>query len=409
MNKYFLKIIVNNGLVGVATQTFNMYLIWYFAVILHRQDMVALLSTLQVIDIVLGPVGGSFADMNNPIKIIKIASTFRIMITIILISSAFMIKVDFKIIVLLISSLLLNLIEDFYSPAVAVTAYKLSKNDVEQVKNNAGFEAVNSMISIFSAILIGVMTTYLNFEYSIFVIVILIFFSNIFILKSNLPDSDNTRNKVSINIKGIFKKTLSGTRAIFKEKVIVTIIPYVVMANFLYWLFWYVQPLYLSQKIPTMKSAFSIQQFVIAIFSIVATIYVQKKNTLIMTYLKKYRILLIMQSSALLILALVYSSNNNKTALVVGLVVLWALYSILNTLTGIMMLVIIQNKIDEKLLGTSLGTVFSILMGMSPVAGMVSGIVNIDAKTLIIISGLMVIIFILSLFDRRFSEVLNND
>ena len=55
MNKKFLKIIISDGVVTIATQTFNLFLIWFFAVKLHRQDMVALLGTLQVIEIVEVP------------------------------------------------------------------------------------------------------------------------------------------------------------------------------------------------------------------------------------------------------------------------------------------------------------------------------------------------------------------
>ncbi|WP_301710953.1 hypothetical protein [Oenococcus sicerae] len=139
MNKNFLKIIINDGVVTVATQTFNLFLIWYFAVKLHRQDMVALLGALQVIEIVGGPIGGAVADMINPAKILKWVSLMRIGVTSILFFSLFQTHINLTIWLLLSFSTFNSLLSVFYASAVEVSTYKFAKNESERVKNNAGF------------------------------------------------------------------------------------------------------------------------------------------------------------------------------------------------------------------------------------------------------------------------------
>lgn len=410
MNKNFLKILYNDGLVSIAEQTFNLFLIWYFGYKLNRQDLVALLSGLQIIDISLGPVTGSFADKNNQIKIIKYTSLFRSILSFFLIFTAFISHVNFQIIFLITLSFLLSLIGDIYNPAVSITAYKLSDSENELVKNNAGFEGVSQLVSVLSAALMALLTNYMSLNISLCLIAFLLLFSNLSVLGSRLPSNlTENNNTTKILFSGIIKETIFGVKSMLNQKVIKTLLPYVLITNFLYWLFWYTQPILLSNIMPHFKSAFSLQEIVIAVSGILTSILIQKTSNFIMKYIEHYRFFLIIQSSSLFVLSIIYYTNNNFFYLLFSLVLFWSLYSIFNTLTGIMMITMIQRQIPESILGTSMGTIFSLIMGITPISGIVSGIITINKFNLIVISGLMVVVLLLSLVDKNFSGVLIDD
>ncbi|KAA8372129.1 MFS transporter [Leuconostoc carnosum] len=413
MNKNFLKIIINDGVVTVATQTFNLFLIWYFAVKLHRQDMVALLGTLQIIGIVGGPVGGAVADMVNPAKILKWVSLIRIFVTSILFFSLFQTHTNIIIWLLLIFSTLNSLISVFYASAVEVSTYKFAKNESERVKNNAGFSAVSEISSILSGSLLAIMITYLDLKSSTILIIFLIILSVIGILniptaKNIIPDVINNSD-VNFKFNEAVSSTFKGLRNILHEPIIQTVIPYALIMNFLYWTFWYIQPLYLNYKIPNIKYAFSLQQIVISVASVIATIVIQRKHTLVMNYKGHYRLLLLIQSGALFLLSLLYAFINSEKILITGLICFWALYSLFNSFTGIILITLLQEKIDNKILGTTLGTIFTLLMVTAPLAAIASKTVPIKSISLIILTGLMVVSLLYALTDKRFLEVLHDD
>lgn len=413
MNKNFLKIIINDGVVTVATQTFNLFLIWYFAVKLHRQDMVALLGTLQIIGIVGGPVGGAVADMVNPAKILKWVSLIRIFVTSILFFSLFQTHTNIIIWLLLIFSTLNSLISVFYASAVEVSTYKFAKNESERVKNNAGFSAVSEISSILSGSLLAIMITYLDLKSSTILIIFLIILSVIGILnistaKNIIPDVINNSD-VNFKFNEAASSTFKGLRNILHEPIIQTVIPYALIMNFLYWTFWYIQPLYLNYKIPNIKYAFSLQQIVISVASVIATIVIQRKHTLVMNYKGHYRLLLLIQSGALFLLSLLYAFINSEKILITGLICFWALYSLFNSFTGIILITLLQEKIDNKILGTTLGTIFTLLMVTAPLAAIASKTVPIKSISLIILTGLMVVSLLYALTDKRFLEVLHDD
>lgn len=413
MNKNFLKIIINDGVVTVATQTFNLFLIWYFAVKLHRQDMVALLGTLQIIGIVGGPVGGAVADMVNPAKILKWVSLIRIFVTSILFFSLFQTHTNIIIWLLLIFSTLNSLISVFYASAVEVSTYKFAKNESERVKNNAGFSAVSEISSILSGSLLAIMITYLDLKSSTILIIFLIILSVIGILnistaKNIIPDVINNSD-VNFKFNEAVSSTFKGLRNILHEPIIQTVIPYALIMNFLYWTFWYIQPLYLNYKIPNIKYAFSLQQIVISVASVIATIVIQRKHTLVMNYKGHYRLLLLIQSGALFLLSLLYAFINSEKILITGLICFWTLYSLFNSFTGIILITLLQEKIDNKILGTTLGTIFTLLMVTAPLAAIASKTVPIKSISLIILTGLMVVSLLYALTDKRFLEVLHDD
>ena len=413
MNKNFLKIIINDGVVTVATQTFNLFLIWYFAVKLHRQDMVALLGTLQIIGIVGGPVGGAVADMVNPAKILKWVSLIRIFVTSILFFSLFQTHTNIIIWLLLIFSTLNSLISVFYASAVEVSTYKFAKNESERVKNNAGFSAVSEISSILSGSLLAIMITYLDLKSSTILIIFLIILSVIGILnistaKNIIPDVINNSD-VNFKFNEAVSSTFKGLRNILHEPIIQTVIPYALIMNFLYWTFWYIQPLYLNYKIPNIKYAFSLQQIVISVASVIATLVIQRKHTLVMNYKGHYRLLLLIQSGALFLLSLLYAFINSEKILITGLICFWALYSLFNSFTGIILITLLQEKIDNKILGTTLGTIFTLLMVTAPLAAIASKTVPIKSISLIILTGLMVVSLLYALTDKRFLEVLHDD
>ena len=413
MNKNFIKIIVSDGVVTIATQTFNLFLIWYFAVKLHRQDMVALLGALQIIEIIGGPIGGAIADIVNPAKILKWVSIIRICVTVILLFSLFQTDTYVIILLLLIFSTLNSLISVFYASAVEVSTYKFAKNESERVKNNAGFSAVSEISGILSGSLLAFMTTYLNLTSSTILIMVLIAFSVIGILnmsaeKNVIPDVVDNRNE-KFKFTEAITSTFKGMKSILGEPIIKTVIPYALIINFLYWTFWYIQPLYLNYKIPNIKYAFSLQQMIISIASVVATIVIQRKHTLVMNYKRHYRLLLLIQSGALLLLSLLYAFINSEKMLTVGLICFWAVYSLFNSFTGIILITLLQEKIDNRILGTTLGTIFTLIMVTAPIAAIASRAVPIKSTSLIILTGLMVAILLYSLTDKRFLEVLNDD
>ena len=179
--------------------------------------------------------------------------------------------------------------------------------------------------------------------------------------------------------------------------------------NFLYWTFWYIQPLYLNYKIPNIKYAFSLQQIVISVASVIATLVIQRKHTLVMNYKGHYRLLLLIQSGALFLLSLLYAFINSEKILITGLICFWALYSLFNSFTGIILITLLQEKIDNKILGTTLGTIFTLLMVTAPLAAIASKTVPIKSISLIILTGLMVVSLLYSLTDKRFLEVLHDD
>lgn len=413
MNKNFIKIILNDGVVTVATQTFNLFLIWYFAVKLHRQDMVALLGMLQIIEIGGGPIGGAVADMVNPAKILKWVSLIRICVTGILLFSLFQTRINGIILLLLIFSTLNSLISVFYSSAVEVSTYKFAKNEGERVKNNAGFSAVSGISSILSGSLLAVMITYLDLKSSTILIIFLIILSAIGILnistaKNVIPDVINNSD-VNFKFNEAVSSTFKGLRNILHEPIIQTVIPYALIMNFLYWTFWYIQPLYLNYKIPNIKYAFSLQQIVISVASVIATLVIQRKHTLVMNYKGHYRLLLLIQSGALFLLSLLYAFINSEKILITGLICFWALYSLFNSFTGIILITLLQEKIDNKILGTTLGTIFTLLMVTAPLAAIASKTVPVKSISLIILTGLMVVSLLYSLTDKRFLEVLHDD
>ncbi|MFT8324556.1 MFS transporter [Oenococcus sicerae] len=289
---------------------------WYFAVKLHRQDMVALLGALQVIEIVGGPIGGAVADMINPAKILKWVSLMRIGVTSILFFSLFQTHINLTIWLLLSFSTFNSLLSVFYASAVEVSTYKFAKNERERVKNNAGFSAVSGISSILSGSLLAFMITYLDVKSSTILIILLIALSaigilNISVAKNLIPDVAKDNN-VKFKFNEAVINTFRGLRHILHEPVIQTVMPYALVMNFLYWTFWYIQPIYLNDKLPNIEYAFSLQQIVISAASVVATIVIQHKHTLVMNYKSHYRLLLLIQSGALFILSLLYSLTDKR-------------------------------------------------------------------------------------------------
>lgn len=413
MNKKFLKIIISDGVVTIATQTFNLFLIWFFAVKLHRQDMVALLGTLQVIEIVGGPMGGAVADLINPAKILKWVSLVRIVATGFLFVSLFQTQISLTIWLLLIFSTLNSLLSVFYASAVEVATYRFANNESERVKNNAGFSAITGISSILSGSLLAFMTAYLDIKSSTLLIIFLIFLSVLGILNISTRDNVISESRIEMEIKfslrEALRNTFQGLKGLLKEPVIQTIIPYALVMNFLYWTFWYIQPIYLNYKLPKVQYAFSLQQIVISVASVLATIIIQRNHTLVMSYKKHYRLLLLIQSGSLFLLSLLYSTINSSVLLIVGLIGFWSIYSLFNSFTGIILITLLQEKIDNKILGTTLGTIFTLLMVTAPLAAIASRIIPIKSISLILLTGLMIASLLYSLKDNRFLEVLEND
>ncbi len=408
MNKYFRRILFSDCLSSIATQAYNLFLIWYFASQLHNQSLIALLSSIQLADLFFGPLGGAVADISNPLKVIKQTTFYRIIISLLLLAITCFMQVRALAFFLLLFALITSIISAFYAACIEVTTYKLSQSETELIKNNTGFTALTQLASIFSAALMAVMSAFLSLKESILIITLLLVISGLSILSKKLPINLIEHQAKKINFSELFTQTFQGIGQLKKLKVITVIIPYALALNFLYWLFWYLQPAFLNNSLSLFKSAFSIQELVIATVSVITTLFIQKKPQLIAHTVKHYRFLLLFQNGSLFLLSLSFAFLNRQNLILICVLLFWTIYSIFNTLTGIIFLTMIQNKVDEQILGTILSTSFTLLSSMTPLAGICSDFIWLRAVNLVVITGLMVLIILLSFFDHRFTAILNS-
>ncbi|WP_054690172.1 hypothetical protein [Fructilactobacillus florum] len=75
--KTIWKLAINDFVAATASMAFSVYTIWYLGAVLHDQKMVAVFGSLSIINILLTPLGGRFADQVAKITIIKYASMLR--------------------------------------------------------------------------------------------------------------------------------------------------------------------------------------------------------------------------------------------------------------------------------------------------------------------------------------------
>ncbi|UQS83670.1 MFS transporter [Bombilactobacillus thymidiniphilus] len=178
--KKIWQLVFNDFLSNVAIQSFDVYTIWYIAQITKDQRLVALFGSVGIINVLLSPIGGVFADNYPRDKIIKVTSVIR--------SFGFLVFLIFVLVLhdiryLVVSlSFLLSLLGAFYTPAIQAIVPNISQTDDELFSNNTYVSTANQLASITGAGVGGILIMIVRPRLVYLMITILIIMATLFII-----------------------------------------------------------------------------------------------------------------------------------------------------------------------------------------------------------------------------------
>ncbi|USS86537.1 MFS transporter [Fructilactobacillus cliffordii] len=400
------QVALNDLASSIATQAFSIYTFWYIASHLHNQGLISLLGGLELLTVLLAPVGGVVADTWSRVKIMQIISLIR---TGLLLAFVVLLLVTQQLSYLLIAAGTgLSILSAFYNPAVEAIIPDYADSDAELVQNNTIVNVANQTATIAASVVAGLFTFLPSNLMAYGLLLLLLAIATISILRlqdysHRQPDDhpwDNFRST----------KLVSEFKAIVKIPVIRVLLPYAIILNLSFWSFWFLTPLYLTTYLHRFRIAFSLQELLIGIAAITCGIVVGRYTGLLARLIRWYPLFLLLQGSGFVLFLLVMQITSNLLVQVVSFCLAWLMYGTFNFLTGLMFVTAVQRKLQPEQMGKTLGTIFSIFGILSPLASLITGVVHQPNTQLML--GLvlpMILVPLVMLFDGRVKWVLQSD
>lgn len=405
--KIIYKLSLNDLLNSSAIQAFTIYTLWYLSTTLSNQSTIAVFGSMSLIGIVLSPFGGILSDHGSRLRIITNTSILRFISFAIFFLSFFILKKTEALLVLICG--ILSAISSFYTPALESVVPEISTSDSELLKNNSYINMINQTSSIFGAAIAGVLVFWESPFISYLIILLLLFFSVLFLLKINLT-KDFQSSHQSMNINKLILNLPQQFRIAFSTKIIRVLFPYACCLNISFWLFYYYMPLYLRQIFKTIPSAFSIQEFVVSFFSVISGLLVTRYSKYILKHSNLYVPLLLLQSIGISLMPLFFLGHHSPSFKILILIIAWGMYGTFNFASSLLFITKIQQQVPTKQLGTVFGIVFAFFGAASPIAASLSGLLKITITSLnLFLIGLPTILIpIIMFFDKRIRVLMQN-
>ncbi|USS87332.1 MFS transporter [Fructilactobacillus hinvesii] len=397
------QVAVNDLASSVATQAFSIYTVWYIASHLHNQSLISLLGGLELLTVVLAPIGGVVADTWSRVKIMQIISVLRTgLLFAFVLLLIFTQQLNY---LLLATGTGLSILAAFYSPAVEAIIPDYANSEDELVQNNTIVNVANQTATITASVVAGLFTFLPSNLIAYGLLLLLLALATISILRLQ----DHSHRQPMTNPWSNFRLTKLGSefRAIGKIPVIKVLLPYAIILNLSFWTFWFLTPLYLTTYLHRFRIAFSLQELLIGVAAISCGIVVGKYTNLLARLIRYYPVFLLFQGSGFVIFFLVMQITTNLLVQIVSFCLAWILYGVFNFLTGLMFITAVQRKLQPNQMGKTLGTIFSIFGILAPLASLITGVIHQPTTPLML--GLvcpMILVPLLMLFDRRVKRAL---
>ncbi|WP_395319701.1 MFS transporter [Fructilactobacillus frigidiflavus] len=396
--KNIKKIALNDLLSSTAIQSFNIYTLWYVASHMYNQLMIAILGFLEIFNILLAPLGGVLADEYSKVKIMQLSSLLRMLILLFFVISLLLTNNLFFILMIVCSCL--SIIGSFYTPAIEAIIPENSVNENSLIENNSLINTVAQFSTIAASILAGLFTLLASEKLVYTIILLMMILATISILR--LRDYGKKKTfKPEFN-KSKFAKVLTNFVSVFKIPVVKILLPYAILLNLSFWCFWFLTPLYLTTYFPEFKIAFSVQELIIGVSSVVCGLVVGKFTQLITKFKKFYPVMLLFQTFGIVLFTLVVFLNCNLIIKIGCFCLAWVAYGVFSFVAGIVFVTTLQNEIPSEKMGTTLGLVFSLFGILAPISSVITIFFPHPSKLgMVIVSLPMLLIPIVMCFDKR--------
>ncbi|USS89536.1 MFS transporter [Fructilactobacillus cliffordii] len=400
------QVALNDLASSIVTQAFSIYTFWYIASHLYNQGLISLLGGLELLTVLLAPVGGVVADTWSRVKIMQIISLIR---TILLLAFVVLLLVTQQLSYLVIATGTgLSILSAFYNPAVEAIIPDYADSDAELVQNNTIVNVANQTAIIVASVVAGLFTFLPSNLLAYGFLLLLLAIATISILRLQ----DYSHRQPADYPWDNFRLTKLGSefKAIVKIPVIRVLLPYAIILNLSFWSFWFLTPLYLTTYLQRFRIAFSLQELIIGIAAITCGMVVGRYTGLLARLIRWYPLFLLLQGSGFVLFLLVMQITSNLLVQVVSFCLAWLMYGTFNFLTGLMFVTAVQRKLQPEQMGKTLGTIFSIFGILSPLASLITGVVHQPTTQLML--GLvlpMILVPLVMLFDGRVKRVLQSD
>ncbi|USS92826.1 MFS transporter [Fructilactobacillus ixorae] len=397
------QVALNDLASSIATQAFSIYTFWYIASHLHNQGLISLLGGLELLTVLLAPVGGVVADTWSRVKIMQIITVMR---TGLLCAFVILLVVTRQLNYLLIATGTgLSILAAFYGPAVEAIIPDYATSEDELVQNNTIVNVANQIATIAASVVAGLFTFLPSNLIAYSLLLLLLAMATISILRLQ---AHSHRQPVTNPWKNFqLAKLVSEFRTIGKIPVIKVLLPYAIILNLSFWSFWFLTPLYLTTYLHRFRIAFSLQELLIGVAAISCGIVVGKYTGWLSKLIIYYPVFLLFQGSGFVIFLLVMQVRLTLVMQIVSFCVAWLLYGVFNFLTGLMFVTAVQRKLQPDQMGKTLGTIFSIFGILAPLASLITGVIKQPTTPLMLLLVCpMLLVPLLMLFDPRVNRAL---
>lgn len=406
--KKIWKLVLNDLISSATIQSFNVYTIWYIASNIKDQRIVALFGSVQIVNILLSPLGGVIADEYRRDRIIKITSFIR-SISFVIFLILILILRDFRYLIIGMS-LLLSCISSFYTPAIESVVPNISLNDEELFKNNTYINMANQLSSIIGAGIGSFLIFIVKPSIVYLIITVLIIVSTSFVMHFTLtiPQEFSHRNdfKKIFSLDGI-KRIVLNIKMVLNTKIIRVLFPYACLINLSFWVFYYLMPVYLNIELSKYSFAYSLQEFVIALSAFICGTFMSRYSQFFIKRSSLYSTYLFLQSFGICLMPLLFHFIKIDLIKLIVLIFAWALYGVFNFLSGLIFITKIQQEIDKDKLGVTIGIIFSVFGALGPISAALSGLITKpNSIIMLFISMSMLLVTVVMMFDKRISKVL---
>lgn len=402
------KLVLNDFISSSTIQAFNIYTIWYIAQITKDQKVVALFGSMGIINILLSPIGGVFADSHPKDQIIKTVSFIRSILFCLFFIIVLFLK-DFRYAIILLA-FMLSIISSFYTPAIESIVPNISADEKELFTNNTYINTANQLSSIIGAGIGGILVIIINPSLAYLLITVLMSISALFIMSFTTymtKGSSKTNSHIPILSRKSVKKIIHNTKAVCSFPIIKVLLPYACLINLSFWLYYYLMPIYLSNQFTKYKFAYSLQEFIIAFSAFICGLILSKFSDYFLKKSYLYVFYLFMQSIGIVLMPLLFMLFTNELVKLVILIIAWFLYGIFNFLSGLIFITKIQQLVDNSRLGITFGIIFSIFGALGPISAGLSGFISqITSGIVFSIGSIMLLITIIMFFDKRIYKFL---
>lgn len=409
--KTIWKLVFNDFLSTTAIQAFDIYTIWYIAHVTQNQHLIAIFGGVGILNILLTPIGGFFADNYSKQQIIKMVSYLKSILFIgLFVIVTFTKDVNGNVILM---SGLLSVLSAFYTPATESIIPEISDGEDELFTNNTYLNLAGQLAAIVGAGIGSLLIITFTPSIVYLIIAFLVILSSLFVIK--FLGKSSLSNSANFEIKKFFRKENCqqiwvNLKSVWKFPIIKVIFPYACLINLSFWVYYYLMPVYLGHEFKQIKFAYSLQELTIAVAGLVCGILLSRFTDYFIKKAKFYVYYLIAQSVGIVTMPLIFTLLHNEVGKLIVLIMAWFIYGIFNFISSLIFVTKIQQLVDTAMLGTTLGIIFSIFGALGPISAGVSGLISrINSVTVLLIGSMMLLVSIGMAFDKRIPYVLKVD